>query len=82
MVSIGTAKLSVLVVTLGLLAMASTNVAFAQKPCGEQPYVYNVGCIPLNTAHMVGGVLVASIIMFAVAWGLAERHYHMISTVK
>ena len=82
MVSIGTVKLAVLVMTLGILAMASTSIAFAQKPCGEQPYLYNVGCLPLDTAHVVGGVLVVSIIVFAILWGIAERHYHMVPTFK
>ena len=80
MVRVGTAKLAGLVMTLGILAMASTNLAFAQQPsCGEQAYVYNVGCLPLDSAHMVGAVLVASIAAFAIAWGVAGRHHPMVS---
>ncbi|MDE1845500.1 MAG: hypothetical protein KGI10_09280 [Thaumarchaeota archaeon] len=82
MVSLGTAKLAGLVMTLGILAMAGTNLAFAQQPCGEQAYIYNVGCLPLNTAHIVGAILVASIVAFAIAWGVAERQYHMIPNFK
>ena len=82
MVSLGTAKLAGLVMTLGILAMAGTNLASAQQssPCGEQAYVYNVGCLPLDQAHMVGAVLVASIVAFAIAWGAAGRH-HIISNL-
>ncbi|CUR52431.1 exported protein of unknown function [Nitrosotalea devaniterrae] len=76
MVSVGTAKLAGLVMTLGILAMAGTNLAFAQQPsCGEQAYVYNVGCLPLDTAQMVGAILVASIAGFAIVWGVAGRHH-------
>jgi len=79
MVSLGTAKLAGLAMTLGVLAMAGTNLAFAQQtPCGEQAYVYNVGCLPLDQAHIVGAILVASIVAFAMAWGAAGRHNHMI----
>jgi|GEM_PF-1530918 len=84
MVSLGTAKLAGLVMTLGMLAIASTNLAFAQQPspCGEQAYVYNIGCLPLDTAHIVGAILVASIVAFAISWGIAERQYHMIPNFK
>lgn len=79
MVSLSTAKLAGVVMTLGVVAIAGTNLAFAQQPsCGEQAYVYNVGCLPLDTAHMVGAVLVASIAAFAIAWGIAGRHYNII----
>lgn len=79
MVSLSTAKLAGIVMALGIVAIAGNNLAFAQQPspCGEQAYVYNVGCIPLDTAHMVGGVLVACIAAFAIAWGVAGRHYHI-----
>ena len=80
MVQVGTAKLAGLVMVLGILAMANTNLALAQQPsCGEQAYVYNVGCLPLDTAHMVGAALVASIAAFAIAWGVVGRHHHIIS---
>ena len=79
MVSLSTAKLAGVVMTLGVVAIAGTNLAFAQQPsCGEQAYVYNVGCLPLDSAHMVGAILVASIAAFAMAWGVAGRHYHII----
>ena len=75
MISLQSAKLAGVVMTLGIVGMAGTNLAFAaQTPCGEQPYVYNVGCMPLSTAHIVGGVMVATIIGFAVAWGIAGVH--------
>lgn len=79
MVYLGTAKLAGIVMAIGMVAMAGTNLAFAQQPsCGEQPYVYNVGCLPLDTAHMVGAVMVAGIAAFAIAWGVAGRHNHII----
>ncbi|MDC8452332.1 MAG: hypothetical protein LV477_05395 [Candidatus Nitrosotalea sp.] len=79
MVSLSKAKLAGVVMTLGIVAIAGTNLAFAQQPspCGEQAYVYNVGCLPLDSAHMVGAILVASIAAFAIAWGVAGRH-HMV----
>jgi hypothetical protein len=77
MVSVGQAGLAGIVMTIGIVAIAGTNFAFAlQTPCGEQPYVYNVGCMPLNNAQMVGGVVVASIIGFAIACGVAGRHHN------
>ncbi len=80
MVSFGTAKLAGLVMMLGMLAMAGTNLAFAQQPsCGEQAYIYNVGCLPLNSAQMVGAIMVASIAAFAIAWGVAGRHKYTIA---
>jgi hypothetical protein len=82
MVSVSTAKLAGLVMTLGVLVIAGTNLAFAEQPCGEQAYVYNVGCLPLDTAHMVGGVIVASIVAFAIAWGVAGRHHYTTPNIK
>lgn len=78
MVSLGTAKLAVVVMTTSMFVISGTNLAFAQQPCGEQAYIYNVGCLPLNSAQMVGAILVASIAAFAIAWGIAGRHSHTI----
>ncbi len=77
MVSLSTAKLAGIVMALGIVAMAGNNLAFAQhpSPSGAQAYVSTVGCIPLDTAHMIGGVLVACIAAFAIAWGVAGRHH-------
>jgi hypothetical protein len=75
MVNIGTAKLGGVVMTLGIVAIAGTNFAFAQQtPCGEQAYVYNVGCMPLSTAQLVGAVVVAGIVAFAIACGVTGSH--------
>lgn len=64
--------------TIGLIAI-STNLAFAQQPsCGEQPYVYNIGCMPLGTAQLTGAALMAGIIAFAIAWGVAGRQHHIV----
>lgn len=79
MVNLGTAKLAGVIMALGIVAIAGTNLAFAQQPsCGEQAYVYNIGCLPLDTAQIVGGVLVASIAAFAIAWGVAGHHHHTV----
>ncbi|MGI0046356.1 MAG: hypothetical protein ACREBB_04105 [Nitrosotalea sp.] len=79
MVNLGAAKLTGVIMTIGIVAMAGNNLAYAQQPssCGEQAYGY-IGCTPLNTAQLIGGVLVASIVAFAMAWGVAERQYHTI----
>lgn len=79
---LGTAKLAGVVMAISIVAISGINLAYAEQPCGEQAYVYNVGCLPLDTAHMVGGVIVASLIVFAIAWGVAERHYHMVPNFK
>ena len=82
MVNIGAAKLAV-VMTIGIVSIGSTNLAFAQQtPCGEQAYVYNVGCMPLDTAHLAGGVIVASIVVFAIACGVAGSKNHTIPSFK
>jgi hypothetical protein len=62
MVSLDTAKLAGVVMILSIVVIAGTNLAFAEQPCVKQAYVYNVGCLPLDTAHMVGGVIVVSIL--------------------
>ncbi|MGI0088606.1 MAG: hypothetical protein ACREBI_11710 [Nitrosotalea sp.] len=78
MVSLGTAKLAGVIMTIGIVAMAGTNLAFAQQPsCGEQAYGY-IGCTPLGAAQLYGGVLVAGVVAFAIAWGVAGRQYHTI----
>ena len=83
MVSLGTAKLAVVIMTIGIVAISGTNLAFAQQPScgtapyGEAPYAY-IGCTPLNTAQMYGGILVVGVVAFAIAWGAAGRQYHTI----
>ncbi len=78
MVNLGTAKLSGVIMVVGILAVAGTNSAFAQKPCVDNaPYVY-IGCIPLVTAQQYGAITVAGVIAFAIAWGIAGRQYHTI----
>ncbi len=76
MVSLSTARLAGLIMTTGLVVIAGTNSAFAQQqPCGEQPYVYNVGCDPLGTAQMYAAALVAGIIALAIGLGVAGRKH-------
>jgi len=83
MVNLGTAKLAGIIMTIGIVAMAGTNLAFAQQPTcgtapyGEAPYAY-IGCTPLGTAQMYGVILVVGVVIFAIAWGVAGRQYHTI----
>lgn len=80
MVSLGKAELAGIVVTSVMIAMMSTNLAFAQQqqPCGEQPYVYNVGCLPLNSAQLYAAVIVGGIIALAVGCGVSGIRYSTI----
>ena len=77
MVNLQTATLAGVIMTLGLVGMAGTNLAFAQQPCGEQPYIYNVGCLPLGTAQMVAVSLMGGIIALAVGCGAFGVRYHL-----
>jgi hypothetical protein len=78
MVGLSKAELGI-IMTIGLIAMAGTGLAFAQQqPCGEQPYVYNVGCLPLNTAQLYAAVLVGGIVALAVACGVSGVRHHII----
>ncbi|SHO45596.1 exported hypothetical protein [Nitrosotalea sinensis] len=79
MVSLSKAELAGIVVTSVMIAMICTNSAFAQQqPCGEQPYVYNVGCLPLNSAQMYAAVIVGGIIALAVGCGASGIRYSTI----
>lgn len=77
MVNLSPAKLAGLTMVIGILAIAGTNIAFAQQPpnCGAQAYAY-VGCEPLDTAKMYGASIVGGVIAFAVACGAAGWRYH------
>ncbi len=84
MVNAGTAKLVGVVMTLSIVAIASTNLAFAQQqvncgtaPYGEASYAY-IGCTPLNTAQLYGAILVAGIVALAIGCGAAGLRYHTI----
>lgn len=78
MVNLGTAKLAGVTTVVGILAIAGTDFAFAQQPsCGEQAYGY-IGCTPLVTAQQYGAILVAGVIAFSIAWGVAGRKHHTI----
>jgi hypothetical protein len=82
MVSLGTAQLAGLIMTMAIVVIASTtNSAFAQQqPCGEQPYVYNVGCVPLVTAQMYAVALVTGIIALTIGLGVAGRKHLVIQS--
>jgi hypothetical protein len=78
MVNIGTAKLAGIIWTVSIVAVMGTNLAFAQQPsCGEQAYGY-IGCTPLNTAQLYGGILVAGVVALAIGCGAAGVRYHTI----
>ncbi len=78
MINLGIAQLAGLVMMIGLVAIASTNLAFADnQPCGEQPYVHNVACMPLGEAQVVAVGLVMGVIALAVGLGIAERHLNV-----
>jgi len=79
MVNLGTAKLAGVTMVVGILAIAGTDLAFAQQQpsCGEQAYGY-IGCTPLVAAQQYGMILVAGIVAFSIAWGTAGRKYHTI----
>lgn len=78
MVNTGTAKFVGVVMAIGIIAVAGTNAAFAQQQCGEQPYVYNVGCATLGTAQLYAAVLVAGIAAFAVACGASGIRHRVV----
>ncbi len=79
MVDLDTAKLAVVIMTIGLVSMAGTNLAFAQQqPCGEQPYVYNVGCLPLGSAQLAAIAIVGGIVALAIGCGAAGVKYSTI----
>ncbi len=78
MVSLGTAKLAGIIMTMSIIAIGGTNLAFAQQPsCGEQAYGY-IGCTPVATAQLYGAILVVGVVAFSIAWGVAGRQYHTI----
>jgi hypothetical protein len=77
MVNLETAKLAGVIVTIGIASIAGTNLALAQQPCGEQPYIYNVGCMPLGTAQLTAVSLVVGIIALAVGIGAASARDHL-----
>ncbi|MDE1728969.1 MAG: hypothetical protein KGH81_07330 [Thaumarchaeota archaeon] len=78
MVNLGTAKLAGVMTVVGIVVIAGTNLAFAQQPsCGEQAYGY-IGCTPLVAAQQYGAIMMAGVVAFAIACGVAGRHYHTI----
>ncbi|MGB6464193.1 MAG: hypothetical protein WA799_08725 [Nitrosotalea sp.] len=81
MVNLGTAKLAGITMVVGILAIAGTNLAFAQQPptnCGAQAYAYIACGPPLGIAQLYGAIIVAGVVAFAIAWGVAGRQYHTI----
>lgn len=76
MVNLETAKLAGVIMTIGIVGIAGTNLAFAQQPtCGEQPYIYNVGCLPIGTAQLTAVALVGGIVALAIGCGAVGSRY-------
>ncbi len=84
MVDIRTAKLAVVIMAIGIVAISGTNLAFAQSqtqiqcgtaPYGEAAYAY-IGCIPMGTAQMYGIYLVVGVVALAIGCGAAGRTLH------
>jgi len=68
MVNLGTAKLAGVTMVIAILAIAGTNLAFAQQPsCGAQAYAYIACGPPLVTAQYYGAAIVGGVIVFAIA---------------
>ena len=77
MVNLGTAKLAGVTMVVGILAIASTNFAFAQT-CGTQgaqAYAW-IGCEPVDTAQWYGAAMVVGVVAFAIACGASGWRYH------
>ena len=72
MLNIGTAKLAGVTMVVGILAIAGTNLAFAQQPCVDNAaYVY-IGCIPVDTAQWEGAAIVGGVVAFAIGTAAAS----------
>lgn len=79
MVNLVPTRMAGVIMTVGLVAMAGTNFAFAQQPsCGEQAYGY-IGCTPKETAQMYGAILVGGVVALALGFGVAGRKFHTVS---
>ena len=80
MVNLSAAKLAGVIMTLGIVAMTGTNLAFAQQPssCGEHAYSYIACGPPLGTAQLYGFAIVGGVVALAIAFGAAGRQYHTI----
>lgn len=92
MIELGTAKLAGLIIVIGILAVAGTNLAFAQGstttptgttdyPCAATPFYgaqsYGyIACTPLGTAQMEGFAIVGGVVALAIAFGAVGRQYH------
>lgn len=72
MVNLSTAKLTAITMVVGILAIAGTDLAFAQQPCGAQAYAYTACGPPLGTAQLYGAAIVGGMIACAIAFGIAS----------
>jgi hypothetical protein len=85
MVNLGTAELAGLIMVLGILAIAGTNLAFAQTststptgtqefPCAAAPFYgaqsyAYIACTPIGTAQMEGFAMVGGVVALSIACG-------------
>ncbi len=83
MINLGTAKLAGIIIGLGILAIAGTNLAFAQNststptgtieyPCAATPFhggqaYAYIACTPLDTAQMEGLAMVGGVVALSIA---------------
>lgn len=77
MVYLYTAKFAVVILTLGIAGIAGTNLVFADQPCGEQPYIHNVACMPLGQAQIAALAIVGGIIALAIGCGAFGIKHHL-----
>lgn len=74
MVNLGTAKLAGVTMVVGILAIAGTNLAFAQQPCGAQTYAFTACGPPLGTAQLYGVAIFGGVVACAIAFATASGH--------
>ena len=72
MINQGTAKLVAVTMVVGILAIAGTDLVFAQQPCGAQAYAYIACGPPLGTAQLYGVAMVGGVVACAIAFSTAS----------
>jgi hypothetical protein len=72
MVNMSTAKLTAITMVVGILAIAGTDLAFAQQPCGAQAYAFTACGPPLGTAQLYGAAIAGGVIVFSIGTSIAS----------
>ena len=72
MINLGTAKLAGITMVVSILAIAGTNLVFAQQPCGAQAYAYTACGPPLGTAQLYGVAIVGGVVACSIAFAAAS----------